>query len=387
MEKGLKVLMISSDRKILEEGSAVSERMKEYGALVEELHIVLLSDVRHGLKDKQLPNNVWVYTTHSYLNFLRPIDACRLGKKIVFDSKFVRGKSIITVQDPFECGWVGMRIKRKWRIPLEVQLHTDPFSPYFSGFLNSIRKTIARKVLHHADSIRVVTEGLKSKISKQLKIENSKLKILPIYVDKEKIENAPIKFDLHTHYPWHPWRFIMLSVSRLAPEKNLELALAVLALVRKRFPDTGLVIVGSGPEETSLKLKVKSLKLEDGVAFVGWQDDLSSFYKTADAFIQTSLFEGYGLSLVEAGLSGLPVVTTSVGIALELEHNRDAYIYPPSYPELLAQGVTDLIENSQKRENLGTNLKHTLEHKLLSKADYMAKIKENWEKTAVMINR
>jgi len=384
MEKGLKVLMVSSDRKILEEGSAVSERMKEYGALVEELHIVLLSDVRHGLKDKQLPNNVWVYTTNSSINFLRPIDACRLGKRIVFNSKFVRGKSIITVQDPFECGWVGMRIKKKWRIPLEVQLHTDPFSPYFSGFSNSIRKTIARKVLRNADSVRVVTENLKSRVSS---LTEAQIKVLPIYVDRKRIEQAGASFDLHTHYPWHPWRFIMLSVSRLAPEKNLELTLAVLALVRKRFPDTGLVIVGSGPEEKVLKLKVKSLKLEGAVEFAGWQDDLSSFYKTADAFIQASLFEGYGLSLVEAGLSGLPVVTTSVGIALELEHNRDAYIYPPSYPELLAQGVTDLIENSQKRENLRTNLKHTLEHKLLSKADYMAKIKENWEKTAVMINR
>src|SRR3989344_8918767 len=384
MEKGLKVLMISSDRKILEEGSAVSERMKEYGALVEELHIVLLSDARHGLKDKQLPNNVWVYTTNSSINFLRPIDACRLGKRIVFNSKFVRGKSVITVQDPFECGWVGMRIKKKWRLPLEVQLHTDPFSPYFSGFLNSIRKTIARKVLRNADSVRAVTENLKSQISS---LTEAQIRVLPIYVDRKRIEEAKTSFDLHTHYPWRPWHFVLLSVSRLAPEKNLELALAVLALVRKTFPDTGLVIVGSGPEEKVLKLKVKSLKLDDGVAFVGWQDDLSSFYKTADAFIQTSLFEGYGLSLVEAGLSGLPVVTTSVGIALELEHNRDAYIYPPSYPELLAQGVTDLIENSQKRENLGTNLKHTLEHKLLSKADYMAKIKENWEKTAVMINR
>jgi len=384
MEKGLKVLMISSDRKILEEGSAVSERMKEYGALVEELHIVLLSDARHGLKDKQLSNNVWVYATHSSINFLRPIDACRLGKKIVFDSKFVRGKSIITVQDPFECGWVGMRIKRKWRIPLEVQLHTDPFSPYFSGFSNSIRKTIGRIVLRNADSVRAVTEHLKSQISS---LTEAQIRVLPIYVDRKRIEKAGTSFDLHTHYPWHPWRFIMLSVSRLAPEKNLELALAVLALVQKRFPDTGLVIVGSGPEEKVLKLKVKSLKLEGAVEFAGWQDDLSSFYKTADAFIQTSLFEGYGLSLVEAGLSGLPVVTTSVGIALELEHNRDAYIYPPSYPELLAQGVTDLIENSQKRENLRTNLKHTLEHKLLSKADYMAKIKEHWEKTAVMINR
>ena len=82
MENDLKVLMISSDRNILVPGSVVSERMKEYGALVEELHIVLLSDAQHGLKDKQLSKNVWVYPTNSISRFLRPRDAVKLGKKL-----------------------------------------------------------------------------------------------------------------------------------------------------------------------------------------------------------------------------------------------------------------------------------------------------------------
>jgi|SRR3989338_8121773 len=376
MENNLKVLMISSDRNILVPGSAVSERMKEYGTLVEELHIVLLSDARHGLQDKQLSSNVWVYTTNSSLNFLRPIDAFRLGKKVVFDSKFVRGKSIITTQDPFECGWVGLKVKRQWRLPLEVQLHTDPFSPYFSGFLNRIRKIIARKVLRNADSVRVVTENLRSKT---LNLTQTQIRVLPIYVNKKRIEDGHVIFDLHTRHPWH---FILLTVSRLAPEKNLELALAMLVLVRAKFSDTGLVIAGSGSEELKLKALVKKLKLESAVEFVDWQDDLTSLYKTADVFIQTSFFEGYGLSLIEAGLSGLPIITTPVGIAQELEHGKDAFIYPVGNPELFAQGVVDLIENNDKRESLRTNMKHTLETKLISKADYMAQIKDGWVSTA-----
>lgn len=376
MENNLKVLMISSDRNILVLGSAVSERMKEYGALVKELHIVLLSDARHGLKDKQLSNNVWVYTTNSSLNFLRPFDAFRLGKKVVFDSQFVRGQSLITTQDPFECGWAGLKVKKKWRLPLEVQLHTDPFSPHFSGLLNQVRKIIARRVLRNANGVRVVTLGLKSKISG---FTSANISVLPIYVDKQKIEAGKISFDLHARYGWH---FILLAVSRLVPEKNLGFALRVLALVREKFPNTGLIIVGSGPEEKVLKLKVKSLKLEDAVEFVGWQNDLTSFYKTANAFIQTSFFEGYGLSLIEAGLYGLPIITTPVGIAQELEHGKDALIYPVGNPELFAQGVVDLIENNYKRENLRTNMKHTLEIKLMSKADYMRQTKDSWVSTA-----
>src|SRR3989344_1516262 len=159
MEKSLKILSISSDRKIFEVGSAVSERMKEYGALVGELHIVVLSKGSLGLKEKQVAPNVWAYPTNSSTRWLYVRDASILGKKIIFDKKFVRGESLITTQDPFECGLAGLNIKNKWRLPLEVQLHTDPFSPYFNGALNIIRKFIARGVLKHADGVRVVTQG------------------------------------------------------------------------------------------------------------------------------------------------------------------------------------------------------------------------------------
>ncbi|MBI2637643.1 MAG: glycosyltransferase family 4 protein, partial [Candidatus Sungbacteria bacterium] len=148
-----------------------------------------------------------------------------------------------------------------------------------------------------------------------------------------------------------------------------------------------LIVVGSGPEEGKLKRLVKKLKLEGAVEFVGWQNELTSFYKTANAFIQTSFFEGYGLSLIEAGLSGLPVITTPVGIATELEHGKDAYIYSldPARgkpAELFAQGVIDLIEINAHRENLRLNLKHTLDSVLLSKADYLARLEANWQEIA-----
>ncbi|MEK6852940.1 MAG: glycosyltransferase [Nanoarchaeota archaeon] len=381
MEKDLKVLMISSDRKLFIEGSVVSERMKEYGALVGELYIVVLSDAVHLLKDKQLSSNIWVYSTNSIVNFLRPFDAARLGKKIVFEKKFIRGKSIITTQDPFECGLSGLKVKKKWRIPLEVQLHTDPFSPYFDGFLNRIRKIIARKVLRNADGIRVVNEGLKSKISK---FTSAPIKVLPIYIDIKRIEDAKVSFDLHARFKWH---FILLTVSRLSPEKNLGLTLKVLAGVCNSFPDTGLVVVGSGPEEGRLKALARKLSIEKKVAFVGWQDSLTSYYKTANIFIQTSFFEGYGLALVEAGLSGLPVVTTPVGIAQELENEKDAYIIPLDRPEKFSEAVIDLIENNYKRENMSMNFKQTLESKLLTKEVYLARLKTNWEETSEAIDR
>lgn len=378
MAKDIKVLMISSDRNVLALGSAVGERMKEYGALVEELHIVLLSDAAHGLKEVQIGKNIWVYPTNSRTSFLRPLGAARFGKKLILEKKFVRGRSVIT-GDSIECGWAGMKIKNKWRLPLEVQLHTDPFSPYFSGFQNTVRKYFARQVLRHADLIRVVSEDLKAKL---VSLVEAPISVLPIYVDRERIEKAGVSFDLHARYGW---QFVLLAVARLSPEKNLEMALQALALLRQKFPDTGLVIVGSGPEESRLKSLVKKLRLSGFVEFAGWQNELGSFYKTSNIFVQTSYFEGYGLSLVEAGLSGLPVVTTPVGLAQEFQDGKEIYIVPQDRPDVIALRIVDLMENNQKRENLKFNLKSALESKLISKEEYLKRLKGNWEITAQKI--
>ena len=125
--------------------------------------------------------------------------------------------------------------------------------------------------------------------------------------------------------------------------------------------------------------------LEGAVEFAGWQDDLASFYKTANAFIQASFFEGYGLSLVEAGLSGLPIISTPVGIANEFQNGKELFLRELGDVQGFADAIIDLIENNQKRENLVLNMKKALETKLISKEDYMAQIKYNWERTAKYI--
>lgn len=379
----LKILSIGSDRKLFEEGSAVSERIKEYGKLVEELHIVVFAHKSLNLKEKKLSENVWVYPSNSSSRWLYMHDAIRIGKKIVVDKHFIRGESVVTTQDPFESGWVGLKIKNKWRIPLEIQLHTDPFSPYFSGWLNKVRMYMARRTLASADHIRVVSETVGSQLLKSFPNKKDVLSVLPIYVDKERIERTRVVFDIHARYGWH---FIILSVARLTVEKNLGLALDVLQKVRTVFPDAGLVIVGSGPEEKHLQDKAKELGIEKYVAFAGWQEELGSYYQTANLFLQTSLFEGYGLSLVEAGLSGLPVVSTPVGIARDLENGKDIIICPHDDPDYMSQLVCNIIENKEKRDELKANMKHTLESTLISKEEYFFRLLADWKEVATHVS-
>jgi 1,2-diacylglycerol 3-alpha-glucosyltransferase len=229
-----------------------------------------------------------------------------------------KGQWLVTARDPFETGLVGYRLKRKYNLPFHLQIHTDFLNSYFKreSFLNKIRVLLAKFLIPRADHIRVVSERIKNSLVLNLKIKNSKITILPVFVDIEKIKQTFVKTDLHQKYL--QFDFIILMASRLTKEKNIGLAIEAMVEIIKKFPKTGLIIVGSGPEEKNLKFKIKNLKLHDNIVLEPWTDDIISYYKTADLFLLTSNYEGYGMTIIEATAAGCIVVSSDVGIAYEV---------------------------------------------------------------------
>ncbi|MEK7136055.1 MAG: glycosyltransferase [Patescibacteria group bacterium] len=302
----MKVLMISADANIIIVGEPVQARILAYGDLIEKLNVIILAG-KYQKKIFTLSPKVEVVIVGQAKKILSIFRAYLVGRKLSVD--------LITCQDPFFTGLVGVLLKKKLkRAKLEIQIHTALFSKEFLAFsyLNRLKSRLARYILQEADSIRVVSERLKTDLLASDIVLKSDPVVLPIFVDSEKLKNAQPNFDLHHRYP--SFKKIILMVARLAPEKNFPLALAVVAEVIKSCPTCGLVIVGDGPERKNILLLARRLGIADQVSFEGWKNDLVSYYKSADVFLQTSKFEGYGLSLVEALACGLPVVSTPVGI-------------------------------------------------------------------------
>ncbi|MDP6388060.1 MAG: glycosyltransferase [Candidatus Pacebacteria bacterium] len=300
--------MLSIDKKIFDDESDIKNRMLEYGKLFDELHIIVYT--HRGFNNLKIAPNIFIYPTNSIGKLFYICDATKLGKQIIHNSKFQIHNSIITCQDPFETGFVGWTIARKFKIKLQLQVHTDFLSPYFvkNSILNILRTTIAKFLLPKADCVRVVSK----RIAESLKniVQDSKIQLLPIFIDIEKIRNVSITVDLRKKYP--QFENIILMISRLEKEKNIPLAISAMKDVVKKYPKTGLVIVGDGS-------KRKTLKSQDSIIFDGWQNKktIYSYYKTADLLLVTSDYEGYGMAIIEALASGLYVLSTDAGIAFE----------------------------------------------------------------------
>lgn len=312
-QKPKRLLSIGTDRNLFVPGSAVGKRQIEYAKQWDEIHIIVSTD--KSFTETSIAPNVWVYPTRSAIKMLYPFDAVRLGRFIIER----RGITDITCQDPFLTAFAGVSLQNTFKLPLELQIHTDIGSPNFPySIANRIRKALALSYLKRADTVRVVSNRIKEYLINTLGIDDPKITVRPIAVNVEIIKNAPITIDLHKKYP--QFSKIVLMASRLEPEKDFELAIHSWAEVIKNFPKAGLIIVGSGGEEAKLKSLVGKLDLNDSIVFESWADQttLYSYYKTSDLFLVTSMFEGYGMTLVEAQAAGCPIVSTDVGVAKEV---------------------------------------------------------------------
>ncbi len=374
----MRVLMISTDRNIFDPASAVSKRMVDYGRVLGELHIVVFSLASGVYETTRLADNVMVYPTNSKSKLSYTTDAQLVGEEIL--SRIYFGQTAITTQDPFETASVGIKLKKKFGFPLQIQLHTDLYSPeFFDGsFMNWFRFQMSKFMFRRADGIRVVREKIKEGLVKNLSIPAQKIIVLPVYVDTEKIRNAPITVNLKEKYSG--WEHVVLVASRLSPEKNIPLALRAFSRLLDTNPAIGMVIVGQGSMDSKLKSLVRKLKLEQNVVFESWQNDLSSYYKTADVFLNTSNFEGYGMTLVEASAAGCPIITTNIGIAQDfLRDGKNALVCPVRDEKCLSNKLITFFGNPLIRAQLRENIKSDSKQLDISYDGHLEKQKQSFE--------
>ena len=99
---------------------------------------------------------------------------------------------------------------------------------------------------------------------------------------------------------------------RLVKEKNVDLLIRSIEIIKKELPDIRVLIVGEGPEKGELQNLVQQCDLDNNISFLGVvpdSDALISLMKSSKVFASPSIREGFGMAAAEALACGLPVVT------------------------------------------------------------------------------
>jgi len=371
------VISIGTDRKIFDRDSDIRQRVIEYGQLVEEMHIIVFNrgdiDDTNNLQRLQIANNVFVYPTNSYNRLFYIFDAVKIFRKIIKNLKSKIGnfydEILITVQDPFECGLVGVILKLFYGLPLQIQLHTDFYNRYFALFSlsNFLRFVLAHFTLPLADGVRVVSLRIKESI----KEFNKNIFVLPVQNKK----NLDYRFLEKEGFS----SLNILTVCRIEKEKDLKTAVKAFGILSKKIPEATFTICGEGRERKNIERLCSDLRILKKVSFAGWQNNLEPFYKNSSVYLSTSLYEGYGMAVLEAGLSGLSLVLSDTGIANEIFKDREsALICKQKDVNCFASSLEKIILDNDLKKRMAVSAKEAALKSILPWDEYLKRYKESF---------
>jgi sugar transferase (PEP-CTERM/EpsH1 system associated) len=138
-------------------------------------------------------------------------------------------------------------------------------------------------------------------------------------------------------------RYIIGTIGRLDPVKNHEVILEALALFPRVEGRPFLLIVGEGEARAMLEKTIKQLGLEDDVCLHGYSNDTPWLLGCMDVYVQSSWYEGFSNTVLEAMSTGLPVLVTDVGGTRDLvDEGREGFFFSPTDASGLARLIRRL---------------------------------------------
>lgn len=281
---------------------------------------------------------------------------------------------------------IGRQITKKEKIDV---IHSDPL-PGFAGSILSWLTSIPQiLVIHDVFSIQ---KGLWKESLKQKEISKINAVIRPIFekaiirirhvaihtvseavkVDLKKIGAKGPIYVIHNAIPIHQITKLetkplqLVSISRLTFYKNVQVAINSLQIVKKSFPKVSLIIVGDGPYRKNLELLVKELNLQENVLFKGHvsENEKKELLATSQALVFPSLFEGFGMVILEAFEYKKPVLVSRVRPQSDIvEDGKTGLVLSPNDQSEWAEAIKCLLKEPDLAAKMGENGRRILEEK------------------------
>jgi len=151
---------------------------------------------------------------------------------------------------------------------------------------------------------------------------------------------------------------VLFALQRLVQMKRIDVLIHSMKHIVRGCPETVLIVGGSGPERPRLEMLVQELGLGDQVRFTGYIPDaeLPHYFALADVFVFHSVYETFGMVVIQAMAAGKPIVTvSSTAIPEVVDDNITGVLVQPLNPEALSEAVLALIRDPDRRSQLGKN--------------------------------
>jgi glycosyltransferase involved in cell wall biosynthesis len=233
---------------------------------------------------------------------------------------------------------------KKQRVPVVVSvMDLIPLLKEYraTSFLERILFRISCAGLKRADALIAISECTKQDMIRLL------------HIPKEKIFVTPLAADSFTPKKMKREYATVLYIGSELPRKNLATLIHAIAIVKKKIPEIKFIKMGTPQtrEKNELQTLIKQLDLQKNIIISGYTPDITSAYATATVFAFPSLYEGFGLPILEAMTLGCPVISSNSSSLPEVGGDAVLYVNPTDV-NAWADAITSVIRNKELQEEL-----------------------------------
>jgi glycosyltransferase involved in cell wall biosynthesis len=339
----------------------VRSRQLVYAEKLSSLNLIVYSPKKEGLQEQSWTEKLRVYPTNSTHKAFFILDAYRVASRICRERKI----DAITTEDPFTCGVVGWLLKRRFKVPLNVQVHIDFYdNPYWMSLrpVNQLFNRIGKFIIKQADTLRCGTHVEKRKLAVS-GVDPERINVIPVNSEIKKFQKGnggPVREQfLNGRYDR-----MVLFTGRLVKQKDIPTLLEAFSRVLAKTPKTLLLIVGKGAEEQALKRRAEELKLTDNVRFTGSIpiEAVPDYLAACDVYAVSSIYEGTCIAMTEAMSAGKPVVVTRFAGAEDLvEDKRTGMLVDIKDHASFADKILYLFDHPQEAVEMGERAAERIE--------------------------
>jgi len=296
----------------------------------------------------------------------RLVDVPSLGREVALVSDVValcRLLRLLGAERPHivhthtsKAGFVGRLAARIARVPAVIhQPHGHVFYGYWGPRRTAVYTALERRAAAWCDRIVTLTErGTDEHLTRGIG-RPAQYVTVPSGVPTARLRaTAPSRPVARARLGVDAEAYLVVGFGRLVPIKGFDLLVEALPRLRAGVPSARLLLLGDGPERSTLERRADALGVADRLHVTGIVRDVAAHLAAADVVAAPSRNEGMGRALVEAMALGIPVVGAAVGgIPAVIVDGECGRLVPPEDPGALARALVELGRDEPLRRKLG----------------------------------
>jgi 1,2-diacylglycerol 3-alpha-glucosyltransferase len=308
------------------------------------------------VEDERDVFRTWSIKNFNDSNFVLPIPLSLETYVHFSDTK----ADVVHCHHPFLLGETGLHAARASNLPVVFTYHTQyekyaHYLPFDKAMVTELAQSVAVRFSNCCDGVIAPSTDVQKML--QERGVTTEIRVIPTGVDLGRFRDGRVRW-LRNHLGIPDDDRIMLFVSRLAKEKNVEFLIDAFAKMTESAGNLRFVLVGSGEYESVIRERAESSGSGDRIHFTGTLSgpDLVSAYKDADIFAFASTTETQGMVVLEAMAGGLPVVAVDAcGVRDVVQDGQNGYLIPEGDTEAFAESALSILKNATHRNQLREN--------------------------------